>query len=121
MGAAVAAILIRRETEVVDDFRAAGATSRETAQSYTAIGPGHSLGLKRLRDRAVIREAAPGRDRLSVDTRPRLAGRHAGNLQVKRHAVAIQSAGSIFRQGIIFGPAHHGEAAAALSGTTCLT
>ena len=60
MGAAVAAILIRRETEVVDDFRAAGATSRETAQSYTAIGLGESLGLKRLRDRAVIREAAPG-------------------------------------------------------------
>ena len=60
MGAAVAAILIRRETEVVDDFRAAGATSRETAQSYTAIGVGESLGLKRLRDRAVIREAAPG-------------------------------------------------------------
>jgi len=60
MGAAVAAILIRRETEVVDDFRAAGATSRETAQSYTASGPGHSLGLRRLRDRAVIREAAPG-------------------------------------------------------------
>jgi hypothetical protein len=60
MGAAVAAILIRRETEVVDDFRAAGATSRETAQSYTANGPGHSLGLRRLRDRAVIREAAPG-------------------------------------------------------------
>jgi hypothetical protein len=60
MGAAVAAILIRREKEVVDDFRAAGATSRETAQSYTAIGRGHSLGLKRLRDRAVIREAAPG-------------------------------------------------------------
>ena len=60
MGAAVAAILIRREKDVVDDFRAAGATSRETAQSYTAVGPGHSLGLKRLRDRAVIREAAPG-------------------------------------------------------------
>jgi hypothetical protein len=60
MGAAVAAILIRREKDVVDDFRAAGATSRETAQSYTANGPGHSLGLKRLRDRAVIREAARG-------------------------------------------------------------
>jgi hypothetical protein len=60
MGAAVAAILIRREKEVVDDFRAAGATSRESAQSYTAIGLGESLGLKRLRDRAVIREAAPG-------------------------------------------------------------
>jgi hypothetical protein len=60
MGAAVAAILIRREKEVVNDFRAAGATSRESAQSYTAIGLGESLGLKRLRDRAVIREAAPG-------------------------------------------------------------
>ena len=60
MGAAVAAILIRREKEVVDDFRAAGATSRESAQSYTAIGLGESLGLRRLRERAVIREAAPG-------------------------------------------------------------
>lgn len=58
--AAVAAIMRRREMEVVDDFRAAGAISRETAQSYTAIGLGQSLGLKRLRERAVIREAAPG-------------------------------------------------------------
>jgi hypothetical protein len=58
--AAVAAVMRRREMEVVGDFRAAGATSRETAQSYTAIGLGQSLGLKRLRDRAVIREAAPG-------------------------------------------------------------
>jgi hypothetical protein len=60
MGAAVAAVLIRREKEVVEDFRAAGATSRETAQSYTAIGLGQSVGLKRLRHRAVIREGAPG-------------------------------------------------------------
>ena len=60
MGAAVAAVLLRREREVVEDFRTAGATSRESAQSYTAIGLGQSLGLKRLRDRAVIREAAPG-------------------------------------------------------------
>jgi len=58
--AAVAAIMRRREREVVDDFRAAGAISRETAQSYTAVGLGQSLGLKRLRERAVIREAAPG-------------------------------------------------------------
>lgn len=61
MGAAVVAAAIRRrEMEVVDDFRAAGANSRETAQSYTAIGLGQSLGLRRLRQRAVIREAAPG-------------------------------------------------------------
>ena len=60
MGAAAVAIMRRREREVVDDFRAAGAVSRETAQSYTAVGLGESLALKRLHDRAVIREAAPG-------------------------------------------------------------
>ena len=46
--------------QVVDDFRAAGAISRETAQSYTTIGLGESLALRRLRSRAVVREAAPG-------------------------------------------------------------
>jgi hypothetical protein len=58
--AAAAAILRRREQEVIDDFRAAGATAPERAQSYTAIGLGDSLAIRRLRNRAVIREAAPG-------------------------------------------------------------
>jgi hypothetical protein len=61
MGApAIAAILRMREREVVDDFRAAGAISPATAQSYNAIGLGDSLAIKRLHNRAVIREAAPG-------------------------------------------------------------
>src|SRR5205814_7566593 len=61
MGAAVvAAAMRRREQEVIDDFRAAGATSPERAQSYTALGLGETLALRRLRNRAVIREAAPG-------------------------------------------------------------
>jgi hypothetical protein len=61
MGAAVvAAAMRRREQEVIDDFRAAGATSPERAQSYTAIGLGESLAVRRLRNRAVIRETAPG-------------------------------------------------------------
>ena len=61
MGApAIAAVMRRREQEVVDDFRAAGATSPERAQSYTALGFGESLALRRLHNRAVIREAAPG-------------------------------------------------------------
>ena len=58
--AAVAAILRKREQEVIDDFRAAGATSRDRAQSYAAIGLGDSLAIKRLRNRAVIREGSPG-------------------------------------------------------------
>ncbi len=62
MGApAIAAILARREREVVENFRAAGAISRETAQPYEAIGLGDSLAIKRLQNRAVIREASPGR------------------------------------------------------------
>ena len=61
MGApAVAALLRRREQEVIDDFRAAGATSPDRAQSYQAVGVGDSLAIKRLRNRAVIRESAPG-------------------------------------------------------------
>jgi hypothetical protein len=61
MGApAIAAILRRREQEVVDDFRAAGATSPGTAQSYDAIGLGESLAIRRLRNRAVLREASSG-------------------------------------------------------------
>jgi hypothetical protein len=61
MGApAIAAILRRREEEVVDDFRAAGATSPASAQSYSSLGMGQSLAVKRLHNRAVIREASPG-------------------------------------------------------------
>jgi hypothetical protein len=61
MGAAAAvAIMRRREREVVDDFRAAGAISPATAQSYNAIGLGESMAIRRLHDRAVIRESAPG-------------------------------------------------------------
>jgi hypothetical protein len=60
MGAAgIAAIIRRREQEVVDDFRAAGATSPATALSYAAIGLSDTFAVERLRNRAVIREAAP--------------------------------------------------------------
>jgi hypothetical protein len=61
MGAAVAALVAKREREVVDDFRNAGATSPEKAQPYTPTGHGSSLAMRRLHRQAVIREAAPGR------------------------------------------------------------
>ena len=60
MGAAVVAAAMRmREQQVIDDFRAAGATSPDRAQSYSAAGHGHYIAVRRLRNRAVIREAAP--------------------------------------------------------------
>src|SRR6059058_74141 len=58
--AAVAAVMRRREQQVIDDFRAAGAISPDRAQSYTALGFGETLAVRRLRNRAVIRETAPG-------------------------------------------------------------
>jgi hypothetical protein len=61
MGAAVIiAAMKRREQEVIDDFRAANATAPERAQSYTALGVGDALAVRRLRNHAIIREAAPG-------------------------------------------------------------
>jgi hypothetical protein len=62
MGAAAmaAAAMRKREQDVIDDFRAAGATSPQQAQSYEPSGHGESLALRRLKNRAVIREAAPG-------------------------------------------------------------
>ena len=61
MGAAAAIAVMRmKEREVVDDFRAAGALTPATAQSYAAMGFGPTRAMKRLHDSAVIREASPG-------------------------------------------------------------
>jgi hypothetical protein len=61
MGAAAAIAIMRmKEREVVDDFRAAGAISPSTAQSYVGMGFGETRALKRLHDSAVIRETSPG-------------------------------------------------------------
>jgi hypothetical protein len=61
MGAAAAIAIMRmKEREVVDDFRAAGAISPSTAQSYAGMGLGETRALKRLHDNAVIRETSPG-------------------------------------------------------------
>ena len=49
-----------REQRVIDAFRAAGAASPSTAKSFAAVGVGDHLAIRRLHNRAVIREAAPG-------------------------------------------------------------
>ena len=62
MGApAIAAVIIRREREVVDLFRAAGATSPAGAKSLDEVGVYEAWPLSRLRRRAIVREASPGR------------------------------------------------------------
>jgi len=58
---AIAAIIIRREKDVVALFRQAKAVSPETAQPLSRVGASDDVALKRLRRRAVVREAAPDR------------------------------------------------------------
>jgi len=57
---AIAAVIRRKEREVVDDFRRAGATSPTTAKSLADIGLGDSWPVRRLQKRAVIRQPEPG-------------------------------------------------------------
>ena len=52
--------ILRKERRVVEHFRQAGATSPPRAVTLDELHERHGLGLRRLRDRAVIREAHPG-------------------------------------------------------------
>jgi hypothetical protein len=60
MGAAVAAIIIRQEKDLVAHFRQHGATSPETAKSANELGVHPDFAWTRLTARAIVREAAPG-------------------------------------------------------------
>ncbi len=61
MGAAAAvAIIIKRERDLVDHFRRAGATSPEMAQTPFALGVEQRFAWDRLVDRGVIRTGMSG-------------------------------------------------------------
>ena len=51
--------ILRKERHVVEHFREAGAPSPATAKQLDDLHERLTLGLRRLRKRAVIREAAP--------------------------------------------------------------
>lgn len=51
--------ILRKERRVVEHFRTAGAISPATAKRLDDLHERHGLGLRRLRTRAVIREASP--------------------------------------------------------------
>ena len=55
----VAAVLLAKERRMVNRLRAAGAVSRERARTLEELGIARGVVLRRLRERAVIREA-PG-------------------------------------------------------------
>jgi hypothetical protein len=51
---------MKKERDVRDAFRAAGATTPANAMSLETIGIEETMAVRRLKRRAVIREAAPG-------------------------------------------------------------
>jgi hypothetical protein len=61
MGAAVAVILIK-ERHVAEAFERAGVTSAEKARAPEELNVGmHGIGWRRLVNRAILREASPGK------------------------------------------------------------
>lgn len=61
MGAAVAvAVMRRKEHEVREDFQRAGATQAISACSLEELRLDDGITLKRLKNRSIVREAAPG-------------------------------------------------------------
>jgi hypothetical protein len=60
MGAAAAAIIIKREKDLVEHFRRAAATNPQAAQSSDALGVEENLVWRRLVSSAVIRPGAAG-------------------------------------------------------------
>ncbi len=61
----VIAIILAKERRMVSRFVTAGATSREQARSLEQVGASPGVILRRLRERAVVRQA--GTDRYYVD------------------------------------------------------
>ena len=66
MGAAVVAVIVAKEREIVEAFRDVGAVSPETAVTLDQAGVEERVGFRRLRQHEVIREGA-GADRYYLD------------------------------------------------------
>lgn len=61
MGAVAAAAIVHKEKEIVEVFRAAGALAPGTAKTPAVLGVHEGVAFRRLRGRAVLREAGEGR------------------------------------------------------------
>ncbi|HET7024959.1 MAG TPA: hypothetical protein VFI39_07145 [Gemmatimonadales bacterium] len=60
MGAVAAAVIVRKERELVDHFRGVGAVSPDTARSLAQLAVDQNIGWRRLVDHAVLRSTPAG-------------------------------------------------------------
>ena len=93
MGAsAAAAVMLLKEKHIVSAFRQAGATSPAAANTPAAIGVDERIAFQKLRRRAVLREAGPGRfylDELNWEALRRMRRRMALLIGLPVLAVAL--------------------------------
>ncbi len=61
MGTSAAAVILIKERHIVAAFERVGATSPERAVTLEELGVANRLAARKLKARAVLREAAPGR------------------------------------------------------------
>jgi hypothetical protein len=67
MGAA-AAVILMKERQIVEAFERAGATTVSAARSAADVGVDpNGIGWRRLRERAIVREASPGTELYYLD------------------------------------------------------
>lgn len=97
MGGAVAVILLK-ERQIVEAFERAGATSADHARRPEDVGvTPHGVGWRRLRERAVIRQAGPTDDgRYYLDREVWLATRRMRRRLVIALAIAVLVVAVVF-------------------------
>ena len=102
MGAAAAAIIIKREKDLIEHFRRAGATSPQAAQSSDALGVEEdNFVWRRLVSSAVIRPGAAGTYYLDEPSWEAM-GRRRRRVAVVMMVVAVVIAVSVYIAGMSF-------------------
>ena len=96
MGAAAAAIIIKKERDLVEHFRRVGAISPETARTQDEIGVDGRMAWFRLVDGAVIRSADNGRFYLDEPTWEAQERRRRRVMTLALVIVAVAAAFSIY-------------------------
>ena len=103
MGAA-AAVILMKERQVVETFERAGATAVGTARSPTELGVDpDGVGWRRLRERAIVREARPDTGLYYLDVEVWQATRRV--LKLERGKILPRRAPSPLDAGRPAGPA----------------
>ena len=98
MGASVAAIVIlRKQEDLIQHFRSAGATSTATAKTIAELGVDTRLVWHGMVRRAVVREASPGRFYLDEPSWEAMVSRRRIRVRIALAVLAVLVVIVLFR------------------------